>query len=88
MQFIHQGNSLTVLVANPRKIEPERSDISALLILQTEERNSLLNATLGALPPTKSILSSVQWRKCDFLSNVFGGTEGTNFLQRKSRRDI
>ncbi len=45
MQFIHQGNSLTVLVANPRKIEPERSDISALLILQTEERNSLLNAT-------------------------------------------
>ncbi|GAB3531433.1 hypothetical protein [Photobacterium alginatilyticum] len=45
MQFVQQGNTLTVLITNPHKIEPERLNISPLLILHAKDRNRLLNAT-------------------------------------------
>ncbi|PSW06085.1 hypothetical protein [Photobacterium lipolyticum] len=45
MHFVQQGNTLTALITNPRRTEPERSDISPLLILYAEDRNRLLNAT-------------------------------------------
>ncbi|WP_172566093.1 hypothetical protein [Vibrio navarrensis] len=45
MQFIQQGNTLTALITNPRKIEPERLDVSPLLILHAEDRDKLLKAT-------------------------------------------
>ncbi|OLQ81675.1 hypothetical protein BIT28_14220 [Photobacterium proteolyticum] len=45
MHFEQQGNTLTALITNPRRTEPERSDISPLLILHSDDRTRLLNAT-------------------------------------------
>lgn len=45
MQFVQKGNTLTALITNPHKIEPECLNISPLLILPPKDLNRVLNAT-------------------------------------------
>ncbi|MGR5143574.1 hypothetical protein ACQKPX_18100 [Photobacterium sp. DNB23_23_1] len=63
MEFVQQGNSLTALIANPRKTEPHQCDISPLLILHEEDRNIILNATRR-----RSIAMACSTQICDVSS--------------------
>ncbi|MBV1839081.1 hypothetical protein [Photobacterium ganghwense] len=45
MHFVQQGNTLTALIPNPRKLQPEKADLSSLTILFKSNLERLLNAT-------------------------------------------
>ena len=60
MEFVQQDNTLFALVTNKRKVDPYRHNISELLILHTEDRTKLLEATrrkaVGKATSTESMM--------------------------------